>query len=490
MTGEMGYLDEALQSYSRSDVYPLHMPGHKRRLGSLPDPYRIDITETEGMDNLHHAEGILLQAQERANALYGADRTYYLVGGSTAGILAALHTVSAMNADTGRRKILFARNSHKAAYHGLYLSRLEPVYLYPSLRRGIAGAVSAEDVETALQTEEGIAAVFVTSPTYDGIVSDIASITRIAHRHQVPVIVDEAHGAHFGLHPGLPAGSASLGADLVIHSLHKTLPSLTQTALLHHNGSLVDEVVLARFLQIYQTTSPSYVLMASMEQCIRIMQTEGEALLTALLDHIRELDEAVGRLRHIRRIRTDDPTKLLFTDGTGRLSGLQICDILRKNYHLEPEMAAPLYVLCLTSVGDDRDGFLRLAHALEQIDRMLSEQTSGQEAEEETPQAQAERAHVSVPLFEAWDREAQTILLEESAGRISGEFAYLYPPGIPLLVPGEEITPRLLKQLLALRECGFSLQGMRDAGMKEIRVVLMKRKEETSCWNTVMTHSC
>ena len=479
------YLDEALLIYSASDIYPMHMPGHKRRTGSLPDPYSIDITETEGMDNLHHADGILMEAQERANDLYGADETFYLVGGSSAGILAALHTVAAMQAHAGKNKILFARNSHKSAYHGLYLSRTEPVYLYPQQlpesrmdaeTGSVTGPVSPATVAAALDHEEGIAAVFVTSPTYDGVVSDIASITGIAHAHGIPVIVDEAHGAHFGMHPDLPPGSVSLGADLVIHSLHKTLPSLTQTALLHVNGELVDRTLLRRFLQIYQTTSPSYVLMASMDQCVRIMQSQGEALLSALLARLNRLDETVSRLHFIRRIRTGDPTKLLFTDSSGRLSGTELCDILRRNYHLEPEMDNLSYVLCLTSAGDDEEGMVRLMKALEETDRSLTEQVERAERTDGRKKAAAMQAggqnpRILLPLHIAWDSPAQPVPLEESAGRICGEFVYLYPPGIPLLVPGEEISASVLQGLLYCRDHGCVLQGMRDDSMKMLQVL-------------------
>ena len=188
------YLDEKLIAYAKSDIYPFHMPGHKRRVREEADPYAIDITEIDGFDNLHDAEEILAEAQQRAAALYDAKKSYYLINGSTCGIL------SAVSAATGRDgTILMARNCHKAVYHAAYLRNLKTRYLYPVITRfGIQGVITPESVEEALREDPGIQAVILTSPTYDGVVSDIGRIAEITHRYQILLIVDEAHGAHFG----------------------------------------------------------------------------------------------------------------------------------------------------------------------------------------------------------------------------------------------------------------------------------------------------
>ena len=257
----MNLYDRLLQ-YQSSEMYPFHMPGHKRRKDDFANPFFIDITEIEGFDNLHHAEGILKDAQDRAAALYHSEETYFLVNGSTCGILAA---VSACTARGG--KILMARNCHKAAYHAAYLRGLDIEYLYPEKEDifGINGGIHEDIVEKALEEFQDIQAVMITSPTYDGVVSNVEKIAQIVHRKGIPLIVDEAHGAHFGFHEYFPKSSVEMGADLVIHSLHKTLPSLTQTALLHVNGNRVDRECLRKFLDIYQTSSPSYVFMAGMD---------------------------------------------------------------------------------------------------------------------------------------------------------------------------------------------------------------------------------
>ena len=222
-------LEQKLNELEQSDIYPFHMPGHKRAFLPFANPYAIDITEIEGFDNLHHATGILQEAQQKAADLYGAKKTYYLVNGSTCGLLAA---ISAAVPRGG--KILVARNCHKAVYHAMYLRQLVPVYLYPEdTAYGIQGQVTPQMVRKQLEQTPDIRAVVITSPTYDGVVSDVQNIADIVHAYGIPLIVDEAHGAHFGFSPEFPENATRLGADAVIMSVHKTLPAFTQTALLH-----------------------------------------------------------------------------------------------------------------------------------------------------------------------------------------------------------------------------------------------------------------
>ena len=225
----MKYLIDDLEEYAQSDYYPFHMPGHKRKSLSFPNPYEIDITEIDGFDNLHHATGMIKEAEVRGAELYHSKRCFFLVNGSTCGLLAAI------SAATRRGdKVLVARNCHKAVYHALYMNELQAEYLYPSItKNGIQGQITAEQVQESLYENPDAVAVILTSPTYEGIVSDVAKIAEVCHEHGIPLIVDEAHGAHFGFGGGFPENAVKLGADAVIMSLHKTLPSFTQTALLH-----------------------------------------------------------------------------------------------------------------------------------------------------------------------------------------------------------------------------------------------------------------
>jgi len=251
-----------LMAYGNSDVYPFHMPGHKRNK-KFDEFYKMDITEIEGFDNLHHPESIILEAEQRAAHLFGAEETFFLVNGSTSGILAAISSISKEGST-----VLVARNSHKSVYHGIYLNNLKVTYLIPDVIEefDINGGIDPEEVRICMEHNKEIAGVIITSPTYDGVVSDIRKIADIVHEYGIPLIVDEAHGAHFPLWDEAPESAISCGADMVIHSLHKTLPSLTQTALLHVNGNIVDRDKIRRFLGIYQSSSPSYVLMASIDR--------------------------------------------------------------------------------------------------------------------------------------------------------------------------------------------------------------------------------
>lgn len=276
-------LYEKLNAYARTDFYPFHMPGHKRNpeTGPLAPFYRLDITEIDGFDNLHAASGVIRQAQERAAKLYGSEETHFLINGSTGGLLSAVASIA------GKGKVLLmARNCHKAVYHAAFLNRLNVRYLYPELlpEYDLAGEILPETVRKAIiltlrernadpkKAAEVIAGIVVTSPTYDGICSNIREIREIAHSYGVPLIVDEAHGAHLGFHEAYPENSVQCGADVVIQSTHKTLPSPTQTAVLHVNGTLVNRGHLRKYLAIYQTSSPSYLLMTGIEEGLYLLE--------------------------------------------------------------------------------------------------------------------------------------------------------------------------------------------------------------------------
>ena len=273
----MSELFEKLSAYGESDYYPYHMPGHKRRLktDTMRELAQIDITEIDGFDNLHDAQSILKQIQEEAAAAYGAEESFFLVNGSTAGILSAISTAVRPGG-----KILMVRGAHKSAYHAAYLRDLQIAYLWPGVHPlfGCNLPATAKEVEEALQQTPDVQAVFIVSPTYEGLAADVKSIAEAAHKRNIPLIVDEAHGAHLGFDGRWPESSVKQGADLVIQSLHKTLPAPTQTAILHVNGKLVDRCRLRRFLGIYQTSSPSYIFMAAMEDAIATTSANREKL--------------------------------------------------------------------------------------------------------------------------------------------------------------------------------------------------------------------
>ena len=294
----MEKLYKKLERYGQSDYYPFHMPGHKRNPDSVRGdfPFERDITEIEGFDNLHHPEDILLEAQQNVSKLYGTKESYYSVNGSTAALLAA---VSAAVPRKGQ--ILVARNCHKAVYHAMYLRKLKPTYIYPQMdmKWWINGGIFPDKVERCLAENPEIKAVLITSPTYDGVVSDVKAIAEITHKYEIPLIVDEAHGAHFHFSNYFPTSAVELGADLVIQSFHKTLPAMTQTAILHNCSDRVDGRLIRRFMGIYQTSSPSYILMASIDACIDTMTAEGHEMFREFTKMLERTRKRLSQCRYI-----------------------------------------------------------------------------------------------------------------------------------------------------------------------------------------------
>lgn len=436
-------LTQRLEQYSQSGALPFHMPGHQRRpLHSPALPWALDITEIDGFDDLHDPEGVLAESMARAARLWGAEGSRYLVNGSTGGILAALHAALPRGA-----KVLVARNCHKSVYHALELLDLSPIFLQPPLDPAfrVAGSLTVEAVAAALDAHPGIRALVFPSPTYDGVLSDVAGLCRLCHSRGVAVLVDEAHGAHLGFSP-FPAGAVAAGADVVIQSFHKTLPSLTQTAILHWQGRLVDPDRLARSLGIFQTSSPSYPLLASMDGCVRLLEREKDTLFPGWANRLAAFDKKIKSLRRLRVLchvgdRAEDhpaffgfdPSKLVIsTRGTG-LTGPALMERLRRDFGLELEMAAVDSVTAMTGLGTTGESLDALAAALLFIDAELF-----------PAPAVPLPAIPSLPkrvlsAGEALERPAETLPLDRAAGRIAAEYLWAYPPGIPLLVPGEEV---------------------------------------------------
>lgn len=492
---------ERLTEYAGSDAYPFHMPGHKRREipdgipGGFPDPYGIDITEIDGFDNLHHAEGILKDAMETVAAIYGADRSWYLVNGSTCGILSAVFA-----ATENGGKILTARNCHKAVYHAICLNRLEAEYLYPEeiTEFGINGGIRAEDVRKALEKDAmrcagnsgdvrgkitKIQAVLITSPTYEGVVSDIRAIADAAHEYGIPLIVDEAHGAHLEYADqchSFPKSALEYGADIVIQSLHKTLPCFTQTAILHVKGKLVDQDRISRYLSMFQTSSPSYLFMAGMERCIRYMDGDGR---NEMIRYEKRLERFMERMEGLqvlevldreicgkyRTVAGWDPSKIVVSTMRAEdFHGEELAETLRRKYHLEMEMTAPEYVIAMTSLMDTEEGFERLGTALLEIDGVLRRRMESgrkEKAASETPEGLESKLSHPVRrmlICEAMDADTERTAFQDTVGKVSAEFVYLYPPGIPIIAPGEVFTDAIVEKIMAYKAAGLLVQGPAD----------------------------
>lgn len=461
------YLDKELEAYSKKGIYPFHMPGHKRVDQALINPYSLDITEIEGFDNLHKPEGILLKAKEGLARLYGVKESFFLVNGSTCGILAAI------SAATGRGDtLLMARNCHKAVYHGAALRGLHTEYLYPAVTKsGIQGSISCEEVEQSLIRNPGIRAVILTSPTYDGVLSDIQRIADCVHRYGIPLIVDEAHGAHLGFGGGFPESAVSKGADVVIQSFHKTLPSLTQTAVLHRTSDRISQERLQKYLEVYQTSSPSYLLMASIDRCVRLLEEGAEEYFLSFRNRLECFYDDVKTLKNLQVLTEQDfkqeeayridRSKILIDTSHTSLTGTEFMNELRKNHKLELEMASRYYALAMTSFMDTQEGFCRLAKAL----KILDEQVERGEGE---PHSFIKELYgykeAVLPIWEAEETEREKIPLWEAKNRVAAESISIYPPGIPVVVPGERLEEGFLERVEECERKGLQICGLGSDG--------------------------
>mgnify|MGYP000614067364 FL=1 len=439
----MGELIDKLMNYEKEGIYPFHMPGHKRNIDVCFNPYKYDITEITGFDDLHKAEDVLLRLTERISKMYSADKSYILNNGSTSGIMTAISAIAGYN-DT----VLVARNCHKSVYNTLILRGINPEYIYPQVDKntGINLAINASDVEKALEPNNKIKAVIITSPTYEGIVSDIEEISKVVHRRNIPLIVD---CAHFGFSDFFPQNPVRLGADMVIMSLHKTLPAFTQTAVMCVKSGFVDIDEIDRYYHIYLSSSPSYILMASVEYCMDYLNDD------IFLKYKNKLISFYEKckLEKLHFYPTEDMGKIVISTWDCDINGIQLKEILRDKYQLEMEMASLEYVIAMTSVCDTVDGFNRLADALMEIDSLCNKK---QKQEFTVP----ERAGTGITLYEAVSSVKRKIKYNDAEGKISGDFIFVYPPGIPVITPGEIFNKKIIECIDRYVESGANMYGI------------------------------
>ncbi len=489
---------ERLKNYRDSGRYPFHMPGHKRQdkgfLREFPNPFSIDITEIEGFDNLHHPEGILRESMEWAARIYGADKSYYLINGSSGGILSAICGTVPPGG-----KIIIARNCHKSAYHAVILNNLKTEAIYPQIveKLWINGEISANNVEKVLDDHSDVKAVMVVSPTYEGIVSNIHEIAKIVHKKKIPLIVDEAHGAHFSVEgmgnqetggSGIrkdrlfPISAIQCGADIVIQSLHKTLPSFTQTGILHVKKGYVDVDRLEWYLQVFQSSSPSYVWMAGIERCIFEMAEYGKDYFEKFGKRLIKLRNSLKKMKYLSLLDKDgemesgmydlDLSKIVVSCKNMFLGGAELGRRLREEYNLEMEMCGVDYVVAITTFLDTQEGLDRLEYAFLEIDRKMDSAENVKDHEERIKREIQCNDHLLsvMTLGEAMQREWEEKLISDCIGRISAEFVYLYPPGIPIILPGERITEKIVRQIDDYKKMRLLVQGMADDKGEYLRV--------------------
>lgn len=454
----MGKTLDFLMDHAGSGSISFHMPGHKgaaffRRFGYGPFLERIadcDVTEIRGADNLFHADGILQDAAAKYARIYGASRSFLLVNGTSCGIMAA---VTACVPQGGR--MIMARNCHKSVFNAVRIGGIKPYYVYPSLIEGygISGPVMPADIEAALADAPDAAAVMITSPDYYGICSDIAAIAELVHGAGKVLIVDQAHGAHLKLMEGfggLPLSAETAGADVVIGSIHKTLGSFTQSAVLNVCSGRVSQRDLEDWLQMFESSSPSYILMASLDIAASVMEEHGE-IFRGWAEALDAFYERCGKWLMERSPHLDH-TKLNIDASKLGLSGAALADRLMER-GIEPELWTGDLVMCMTGIGTTAEHLDRLAQALEEI----------------AGAGGAAPASGAVSGGSAWTRRRETFAvtgpeislpLEESAGMLCAQNIIPYPPGIPLVCRGEEILAEDVAYLASLLESGCDVLGI------------------------------
>lgn len=413
-------LTKKLCEYSKTFL-PFHMPGHKRNFSNSLIPYEIDITEVDGFDNLHELNGVLKDTADLAKSIYSSCASFPLVNGSTCGILAGIYTLAQDN-----KKILIARNCHKSVYNAAEILALETFYVVPDMYDGgIFGKVSAESVEEQIK-KHGIGTVVVTSPTYDGVISDIPAIYDVCKKNGVHLLVDCAHGAHiFDLHKE---------CDICVMSLHKTLPSLTQTAVLNVFSDRVDIDKVKHALSIFETSSPSYILLASIDECLRYVSENMDAF-DRFYENLNEFYDKAKKLSNLTVTHFDDLGKIIiFSNDTKKLK-----DLLRDE-KIEIEMTSENYLLLIATVCDTKETLDALLDALFKIDK----KTDGAYKGKKTDIPAVKKA---TEIGQALKEKSSLLDISDCCNKVSQEYIFAYPPGSPIVVPGEVITKEVIDYL-------------------------------------------
>ncbi|MBI3272468.1 MAG: decarboxylase, partial [Planctomycetes bacterium] len=451
----------------------------------------LDLNNLPDTDTLHCPSGPILEAERLLAAAYGVEQSFLLVGGSTVGNVA-----SVLSACRPRESLLVQRNSHKSVIAGVIQAGVRPVWLPPHVDPdyGIAHGLSADQVDAAFREHPQARGLFALNPTYFGTVPDIRALRRVCDRHGKLLLVDQAHGPHFRFHPDLPCAAEDAGADLVVQSTHKLLSALSQAAVLHRGTARVEEARIRMMLQLLQTTSPNFAIMASIDLARRQMATEGRSRWEGVIGLARSARERLAALPGIRllgreAVRGDgsglyalDETKLVIgTRGLG-LSGGQVQAILNREHGIQPELAGPSYLLCILTVGSRAVDLDRLVDAFRAIsERRLRGPEDGSASGGETGGKAVIPSDLDVasprempePVLlprEAFFAPSTSIPVGSSAGRVCAEVVTPYPPGIPVLVPGERVSPALLGFLASVRRAGCPISAS-DPSFATLRVV-------------------
>lgn len=464
-------LKEHLKRYTK-EIYPMHMPGHKGgRYRLVEDFYQVDVTEVPGTDHLYNPTGVLRDSMSQAEAFYKAKKSVYLVNGSTVGILSAVGGTTVKG-----DHILIARNCHQSVYNAVSLYELNPLYIYPKMTQwGLLGGIAPKEVESLLAANPKVVAFVMTSPTYEGFISDIPAIKEICDRYNVVLIVDEAHGAHLPYSPKLPPSALAAEAHVVIHSLHKTLPVVTGGAMMHLNLPPDMEASVLRTLARLQTSSPSYIMMANMDACMKKLGNNDGAW-DRLLEDIHKMTLTLKKMKKLyaltdyaseeEAIVATDPLKsIILTKGTLE-DGHWLAKHLRHRRRIQMELADPLHILGIITPADSGKSLQNYAKALIKSERKMKK---GQGTDKTFKLPKVAKGKMMPCQAQAAAKE--WVSLEAAIGRIAGDMLIPYPPGIPAVAPGEVITEGMAQAISK-----WYGMGMEILGIEEGRVCVVKNK--------------
>lgn len=469
-------LIDAIRNSQNTPRAAFYTPGHKGGVGISPvlsnllgkQLFQADLTELTELDNLFTPQGAILAAQELASETFGADKTWFLINGSTCGIAAAI--LATCNPG---EKIILPRNIHSSAVTGLILSGAIPVFINPEYDSvlDIAHCVSPLSVATALEQHPDAKAVLVVYPTYYGVCGDLNAIAHITHNHNLPLLVDEAHGAHFAFHPQLPTAALAAGADLTVQSIHKVLGAMTQASMLHIKGNRINPKKISSALQLVQSTSPSYILLASLDAARHQMAIHGRELMSKALNlatiATNEINQIPGLT--VLDMPNSDTTRLTVKVTELGMSGFAAEEILDTKLGVTPEFATWQHLTFIITFGN----------RLSDIQQLVKAFMSLSQSPPSTPFSQPKSSiwqHITNNLPSLSPREAyfapwETVPIDKAIHRISTEIICPYPPGIPVLMPGEVITKDVLEDLQAIQSMGGLITGCTDASLNTFQVV-------------------
>ncbi|GAB6170382.1 aminotransferase class I/II-fold pyridoxal phosphate-dependent enzyme [Clostridium carnis] len=478
-------LFNALKEYVNRDTLPFHVPGHKKGVGIDSEfknfigenPFKIDVTVFKLVDSLHHPTGPIKKAQELVADAYGADASFFSIHGTSGAIQAMI-----MSVVNDGDKIIVPRNVHKSITAGIILSGAIPVFMQPELDKklGIAQGVSPETVERTLKENPDAKAVLIINPTYYGVATDIKKIVDIVHSFDIPIIVDEAHGPHLAFSDKLPLSALEAGADMCAQSTHKIIGSLTQGSLLHLKSKYISAKRVQQILNLLQTTSPSYILMASLDCARRQIALEGKELLSKTIELCKYTRDEINKIPGFYCFGEEvlskpgsysfDSTKLTISCRDLGITGFELDMILSNKYHIQMELSDFYNVLAVGSFGDTKNGMDRLLSALKEISKDYYGKGHKIPDFLDIPSIPKKILDPRKAFYSA----KSSTPLKDSIGKISGEFLLAYPPGIPLLCPGEEITEEIVNYVNDLKRANLYVQGTEDPTVENINIVINK----------------